>query len=498
MTPATLPPRAAVTVLGTGVALGVLADLLLRATPWGANLAVWTAALLGAGAWLARRWRVPVAAETPWLALTALLLAADSARRDAIDLRALTVLAILGILGVAAWTARGGAPRQSGVAAWLRGWVAAALGSLVGLLPLTVGDMRWTDRHASGPLRHAAAIGAGVLLAAVPLVVFGALFASADAVFAGMVDAVLRPDILVPHIAVSLGGTALTAGWLRHALLGRADVDGAEPSTAGTAAVPVVTALVLVNALFLLFVAVQLRYLFGGAELVQVTAGLTYAEYARRGFFELVVASALVLPLVAAAEWAVRGESGARRAAFRTLAGVLLALVVVIVASAMQRMRLYVAAFGLTTARVYATAGEALVLGVLAWFAWTSLRGHHRRFAWGAAIVALAVLGGVHALNPHAFVVRWNLARPGTERSFDAPYAASLGADAAPLLAAALPQFTPADRCVIVNRLRAWGRVDADWRTWNLARARARRLAREHAAAFDALCPNPDGSPSGG
>lgn len=491
-------PRAAVTVLGAGIALGALADLLLRATPWGANLVLWIAAVLGAGAALARRWRVPVAPEAPWLALAALLLAADLARRDAPGLQAFTLLGVVGILGIVAWGARGGAPRREGLAAWLRGWTMAARDSAVGVLPLTLGDIRWTEPEASGRWRYVPAIGAGALLAVPLLVVFGALFSAADAVFAAMVERVLRPETLGPHVAVFLAATAVTAGYLRHALLGRSAAGEWLPTRAPTAFVPIVTALALVNALFLLFVAVQLRYLFGGAPLVQVTTGLTYAEYARRGFFELVAASALVLPLLVAAEWAVREETTSRRAHFRRLAAVLLLLVLVIVASALTRMRLYVAAFGLTTTRVYATAGEVFLLGVFAWFAWTALRGHHRRFAWGAFIAALTVLGGLHALNPDAFVVRWNLARPGRERPFDAPYAASLGADAAPLLAAALPRFTPADRCVIVDRLRAWGRIDPDWRTWNLARSRARRLAREHAAAFDALCPNPDRPPSGG
>ena len=40
--------------------------------------------------------------------------------------------------------------------------------------------------------------------------------------------------------------------------------------------------------MFLAFIVVQLRYFFGGAAQVEVVPGLTYADYARRGFFELV------------------------------------------------------------------------------------------------------------------------------------------------------------------------------------------------------------------
>src|SRR5207237_7970866 len=57
---------------------------------------------------------------------------------------------------------------------------------------------------------------------------------------------------------------------------------------------------------------IQVRYLFGGAELIATATGLTYGEYARRGFFELVTASALVLPLLTGADWLVRNESRER------------------------------------------------------------------------------------------------------------------------------------------------------------------------------------------
>jgi hypothetical protein len=52
----------------------------------------------------------------------------------------------------------------------------------------------------------------------------------------------------------------------------------------------------LLDLLFLTFVVIQVRYLFGGAGRVAATAGLTHTEYARRGFFELVTVTALALP----------------------------------------------------------------------------------------------------------------------------------------------------------------------------------------------------------
>src|SRR6185436_2526709 len=115
------------------------------------------------------------------------------------------------------------------------------------------------------------------------------------------------------------------------------------------------------------------------------------------------------------------------------------------------------------------------------WLGWTVLRGASRRFAFGAMVQALSVLAGLHVLNPDAFVARHNLERPGVERPFDVKYVASLGADVAPVLLAALPRLEQADACVAARRLAAWANAESDWRTWNWSRARAKALGAQPA-----------------
>src|SRR5204863_164876 len=137
----------------------------------------------------------------------------------------------------------------------------------------------------------------------------------------------------------------------------------------------------------------------------------------------------------------VRNGTAPQLRVFRQLSGLLLVLLAVIMASALQRMRLYVAAFGLSTDRLYATSFMILLLGVLAWFAWTVLRGQRQKFVFGSLMQGLAVLAGLHVLNPDAFIINTNLNRPAAERPFDAKYAPTLGGDAVPSLLAALPQL---------------------------------------------------------
>jgi hypothetical protein len=93
-------------------------------------------------------------------------------------------------------------------------------------------------------------------------------------------------------------------------------------------------------------------------------------------------------------------------------------------------------------------------------------------------------------LNPDAFIVRTNLARPAATRPFDAEYATTLGADAVPVLLDALPRLEPADQCIVASSLlKRWYGKPRDWRTWNWSRSRAIRLVTGRAESLRAAAP---------
>jgi len=223
------------------------------------------------------------------------------------------------------------------------------------------------------------------------------------------------------------------------------------------------------DVLFLAFVLVQLRYLFGGRAHVMAQTGLTYAQYARRGFFELVVVATLVLPLVLMLDWSLRRERPRQLLLFRVLAALLLVFLAVVMASALQRMRLYQREFGLTELRVYTT-GFMLWLGlVAAWLGATVLRGRHRRFAVGALVSGFVAILAANALNPDALIARTNLDRPRV----DVHYLGGLSDDAVPTLVSRLPSLPPALRADLAAELRSRSNGTGDWRTWNLSRSNA-------------------------
>src|SRR5215203_4593258 len=240
----------------------------------------------------------------------------------------------------------------------------------------------------------------------------------------------------------------------------------------------------LLDLLFLTFVVIQVRYLFGGAGRVVATAGLTYAEYARRGFFELVTVTALAIPLLLIAHWLLRAETRAHERLFKALAGIMVVLLFVVVASALQRMYLYQQEFGLTELRLYTTIFMVWISVVLLWFVLTVLRASREGFAFGALLAGFAAIFAINVMNPEALIASTNIDRMEDGKRFDAYYLTALSADAVPVLVESLPEIGDTrlrkDYTVEQAVVDRWNSRLPDWRTWNLGRSRTRQLVRRH------------------
>jgi hypothetical protein len=233
--------------------------------------------------------------------------------------------------------------------------------------------------------------------------------------------------------------------------------------------------LALLVLLFAMFVAVQLTVLFGGSEHVLDTEGLTYANYARGGFWQLLVATGLTLLVLAgASRWAPR-KTTADRVLIRAVLGTLAALTLVIVASALHRMDVYADTYGLTRLRILVALCE-LWLGVT--FLLVIVAGIRLRGAWlPRVVVAAGVLAllGLSAANPDGLIADRNVARFEQIDRIDTTYLSQLSADAVPALQK-LPQ--PQRDCALAG---IYARLQAepdDWRGWSFGRAHARDLLR--------------------
>ncbi|MFC4066869.1 DUF4153 domain-containing protein [Actinoplanes subglobosus] len=350
----------------------------------------------------------------------------------------------------------------------------------------------WMARGAArlrGPGRggDAMRVMATVAVSVVLLVVFGALFVSADAAFARFFEAAipdLSPVTIVRWVFVTLvAAPLLTAGaFLRAAPPTPGRLDHTEGRKVGRLewAIP----LGLLVMLFAAFVAIQLAVLFGGAQHVVETEGLTYAEYARGGFWQLCVVTALTLVVLAgAARWAPRTER-ADRILLRVVLGALATLTLVIVGSALHRMNLYTETYGLTRLRLLVAFCEGwfglvlvmvLVAGIRIRASWLP------RVAIAAGVLALLGLTGA---NPDGLIAENHVQRFERTQKIDFQYLADLSPDAVPALAG----LDDADRRACLLDAIGAGMPADDWRGYNQARESARALIAKYPPVSPSAC----------
>ncbi|HSD73596.1 MAG TPA: DUF4173 domain-containing protein [Steroidobacteraceae bacterium] len=494
--------RAARRILIEAALLGVLADGALRNAPGGLGWTLWVFVLALAAANVARRRGLSLTREQmAWLG-TAVACAAAFAWHDAEELQFANVLGTLVSLTMFAMSTAG-LPAASIFVARLRDVIAAGVYTIRDII---VGAPVLVVRDAE-PLTLPAVRGAAswtvlrALLITAPLVlVFTVLLSRADPVFAG-VFRLPQIDIeqLVSHVFVAGAFAWWSAGFVRGALLGvarRPALPDRLPIRLGLA--EITTSLGAVIVLFAIFVGLQVRWLFGGADVVLATTGLTVAEYARRGFFELVAVALLVAPLILGTRAVIEDEKVLRR--HRQLSLGLIVLLGPIIASAMLRMRLYVGHFGLTTDRLYATALMAWLGIVFIAMAGTVLRGWARPFAAMTVLSGFVTLLVLNAINPDRLIARVNLGRSTEMRDVDFVYLSWRSGDAVDIVVKALKASaaSPAS-CEAARRLQSrWpGNQDA---LWNLGARHGRDAVVNNLsqADVDRLCvgvPVKDGTP---
>ncbi|QIQ06773.1 DUF4153 domain-containing protein [Streptomyces liangshanensis] len=418
------PAPVRVAALWSVLATAVLSSLLLGDGAGLNLLIVAVPAALGACVTARAAGRLP----RPWTLAWALggmaLLVVPALRDGALP----TFLAVVAALSL-------GALALQGCRTW-PGLVLGPLGLLGALGPGAVWGWQGLRERVGGSRGRLLPVVRTVAIAAVLLVVFGALFASADEAFAGLLGD-LTPDVDVTDgpwhfLLFGLGLTgALAAAHTAAAPMrwDRVTVRPGRPRARLEWALP----LIVLDLLFAVFVAVQLAVLAGGYDDVLRKTGLTYSEYARQGFWQLLGATLLVLVVIGLARrWAPRDGAG-DRTLVRCVLGALCLLTLVVVASALRRMDLYVDAYGLTQLRLSVAAVELwLGLVIVLMLVAGAVGGRWLPRAVVASGAAAVLLFGL--FSPDALVAERNVQRYESSGKIDIRYLQELSADAAPAL----------------------------------------------------------------
>ena len=347
------------------------------------------------------------------------------------------------------------------------------------------------------PLHHpvAGAVVRGLVIAIPVLIVFGLLLASADQVFGQYVSRItslfqLRnmSDILTQGMIAGFFGW-FACGGLAYAALRRVDPDrryvqvgdlppaeiAPEPAAdynfddanqphpptpsphgeeeQSTEAMPASTqpkgkkpsftlgmiesgiVLGLVDLMFGAFVLIQFAYFFGGEGNISAT-GFTYADYARRGFFELVAVSVLTLCLMLWLDYVTVRHNPAQQTIFRGLIVIIIALVGVMLWSAHVRLTLYEEAYGFTHLRLYPHVFTLWLAVLFGFFLLMLFRVRANIFSFGALLCIIGYVVTLNVINPDQTIMAQNINRFHNGSSFDLGYLRNVSEDAVPVILA--------------------------------------------------------------
>jgi hypothetical protein len=353
----------------------------------------------------------------------------------------LTTIAVL--MSLACSAERSGRFGDTRFATVGRRLASTASAMVVAVDPLVRAVGATVPRSDGGGRETARSVAKGLLLAVPIMVVIGVSLASADAVFASLFDLDLRLGRWVGHVVVVSLAAVVATGWFVQA--SRPPVSHPARSFS-VGAVEAIVVMVGLTAVYAVFAWTQLVVARRGPEYVAATTGLTYAEYARSGFFQLLwVAGATALVLLVVRSVVVPESRAAARciAVTGTIAAL---LTLVVVHAAIVRLGLYESAFGLTLLR-YASTAVAWWLGavfvvIAAWFA-LGVRSRRDWLPTALGLVSLTLVVGLNVADPETTVMRHNLDRVRDGAEFDVDYALRLSDDSVPTLIESIDLLTP-------------------------------------------------------
>ena len=308
----------------------------------------------------------------------------------------------------------------------------------------------------------------GVFVSLPIIIAVVALLMSADAGFQNLVQEIGRVIGTINFgrffwqtigaVPIALFASALLYANANRQGTNAATRDGAERVRRGAQKVPasaLAAPVVILDVIYVAFFAAMGTYLFSGFA-GNLPDGFTYADYARRGFFELAVVAAINGLVIAFCYlFAVRRGAG-YSAALRWSGVVLCVMTLLLIATSVSKMVLYIDAYGLTRLRFFTMAFmivQAIVFGLV-------LARHLKVFAVSRPIIITILVAfiGLAWANPEGIIARYDVSRyqTGDLQQVDIDYLSTLGDAAIPSIASLTNDYNPvvaqAARVVLQDR----------------------------------------------
>ena len=425
--------------------IGLLADQALRTGKFGVALSL--TFLIGAVAmiWVGRLHRT----EARIFVATAAVFACWFTFRASPWLLWPDLLAALALLGLAASFAVRGSAYDLGAAELAARSAQAFIQVVAG-----AGFVARPVIRARGRVTRAVPLLRGLLIAVPIAALLAGLLASADPVFASFFNLNIDVGRLLLDFVFILFGALCAAGLLR--LAASEPMDRVDAPSWRLGATEALVVLAVLDAVFTAFAVAQVLAASGAAADTLRSAGVTYADYARSGFFQLLWVSGITLAVLVLCSRISMFANRNSRLAFVVLAVCAIALTLMIDVVAFRRLSLYEEAYGFTMLRLYSHifAGWLAVVFVLLAAEFIGVWSRRRWFIGGTIVTAIVLLLGLNVANPEGVVVALNTSHAQTAHKIDGQYLSDLSSDATPALlasrselAASLQQQVSAAAC---------------------------------------------------
>src|SRR3990167_6943973 len=295
----------------------------------------------------------------------------------------------------------------------------------------------------------------GVVMAVPVLFIFLILFSSADLIFqkyvSDLININIEPETVFRSILVLIA-TLVYIGAYSY-IFREAKNQNESPQNNKTSSFSHIESSILlgsVNILFFVFILVQFAYLFGGEGNISAQ-GFTYAEYARRGFFELIAVSIISLLLLLAVEKYIVKKDENHARGFKILRFYSHAFII-----------LLAAVFCLLLYKIYKDKRE-------------------NAFAFRGFILIASFFVIMNFFNPEAFIARRNIERFSDTGNLDIFYLSHLSDDALPDMMKALDISNDDLRKSFAREL-YWRAQNSQspyfskWQSLNISRMRAEKI----------------------
>ncbi|MFN7249688.1 MAG: DUF4153 domain-containing protein [Anaerobacillus sp.] len=233
--------------------------------------------------------------------------------------------------------------------------------------------------------------------------------------------------------------------------------------------ITITTILIFVNFVYLLFAIVQFQYLFSGT----LQAGFSFAEYARRGFFELIFVTMINYCILISTISFIKNQQSK---IIKTLLTFLIVFSTVLLSSAYVRMMLYEQAYGFTSLRFLVYTFMVFLMIILAYTlvkVWITRLPLMRFYI----IAALVYYLGLNLIGIDQWVVSKNIERYETTGNIDLEYVDGLSYSAIPPLVEL--NFKHPDivglEALLVRKQEQISQEKVTWQSFNLSRERAKK-----------------------